>query len=105
MSLAEPVISGTVFGLVLSAMIGPVFLTLLHTSLQEGFKAGAHLAFGILLSDAAWIGFSYAFTSQLQLAESHKMTFGVIGGLILAGFGFYLATRKITAGVINHPEK
>ena len=105
MSLAEPIVSGMLFGLVLSAMVGPVFLALLHTSLQEGFKAGAHLAFGILLSDAACIAFSYFFATRLNLHDTNKELFGLAGGIILTGFGIYLATRRISTGAINQPAR
>ena len=52
----EPLFSGIGFGLLLAIMLGPVFFTILQTSLHEGFKAGLFLAFGVLLSDAAVIG-------------------------------------------------
>jgi hypothetical protein len=41
--MLEAVISGITFGLALAFMLGPVFFTLLQTSIQEGFRAGVFL--------------------------------------------------------------
>jgi threonine/homoserine/homoserine lactone efflux protein len=105
MSYTEPVISGIVFGLIISIMIGPVFFALIQTSLQEGFKAGSHLAFGVMMSDAAYIAFCYFFASQLDLTGAHKIATGIIGGIVLIGFGIYQGMKKIRLAEIEKKEK
>jgi len=105
MNLVEPLLSGMLFGGIISVLVGPVFFALIQTSLQEGFKAGAHLAFGVMLSDAIYIAFCYFFASQLQVEGTNKLLFGLIGGLILVGFGVYQATRKIKTADINQPSR
>ena len=42
---------GLFFGLLLSVMIGPVFFTLLQTSLEQGFYRGLFVAIGASMSD------------------------------------------------------
>src|SRR5262245_49814198 len=105
MSLVEPVLSGIVFGLILSVMVGPVFFTLIQTSLQEGFKAGSHLAFGVMLSDAAYIAFCYFFASQIDLTGSNRVLFGLVGGSLLIFFGVYQVFKKIRLGEIENKKK
>ena len=83
----EPVISGIGFGLLLAVMVGPVFFTLLQTALHEGFRAGVHLALGVLLSDACWISIAYFFAAQVDLTGHYRVYTGWIGGLLLIAFG------------------
>ena len=105
MNLVEPILSGMLFGLIISVLVGPVFFALIQTSLQEGFKAGAHLAFGVMLSDAIYIFFCYYFASQLQVEGSNKIWFGLGGGLILVGFGIVQAMKKIKTADLNQPAR
>ena len=92
--MLEPIISGIGFGLLLSIMVGPVFFALLQTALHEGFKAGVHLAAGVLLSDACWICITYLFASQLDLAGEYRQYAGWVGGLLLMAFGASMLFAK-----------
>ena len=103
--MLEPVFSGMVFGLVLAIMLGPVFFTLLQTSLHEGFRAGVHLAFGVLISDAACITVAYFFASQIDLSGKYKMAVGWIGGLLLIGFGIINFFRKVKPKEVDDDRK
>lgn len=90
----EPVLSGITFGLALAFMLGPVFFTLLQTSIQEGVKAGLHFAFGVFLSDAALIFVCYTFADQLDLLNEHSEKLSIIGGTVLVGFGLFQLLKK-----------
>jgi threonine/homoserine/homoserine lactone efflux protein len=103
--LIEPALSGMLFGLILTVMIGPVFFALIQTSLQEGFRAGSHLAFGVMLSDAACIAFTYFFASQIHLAGTGQVLFGIAGGGVLIGFGLYQGFKKIHVAEIDQPAR
>jgi len=48
----EAVFNGVIYGLVLAVLVGPVFFTLIQTSIERGFKSGVYVAIGISLSDA-----------------------------------------------------
>lgn len=93
----EPVFSGFTFGLALAFMLGPVFFTLLQTSIQEGFKSGVHFALGVFISDAALIFICYQFATQLNLLENHKGKLAVIGGGVLICFGLFQLLKKTRA--------
>jgi threonine/homoserine/homoserine lactone efflux protein len=93
--MLEPVLSGIGFGLLLTVMVGPVFFALLQTSLHEGFKAGVHLAGGVLLSDACWIAVTYFFASQVDLAGQYRVYAGWIGGLLLVLFGASMVFARL----------
>ena len=90
----SPLISGITFGLGLALMLGPVFFTLLQTSIQEGFKGGFFFALGVFLSDAMLIAVCYFFASQLDLLTAHKSELGLVGGAVLMGFGFFQLFKK-----------
>ena len=105
MQLLEPALSGTLFGLILAVMVGPVFFALIQTSLQEGFRAGSHLAFGVMLSDAACIAFSYFFASQLHLSGTGHVLFGIAGGGVLIGFGLFQGLKKVRLAEVDQPAR
>ncbi len=91
----EPIFSGIGFGLIICVMIGPVFFALLQTSLHEGFRAGVHLATGVLLSDAFWIAVTWLFAAQLDLTGTYRVYTGWIGGLLLMLFGLSMLLSKM----------
>lgn len=97
----EPVISGIGFGFVLAIMIGPVFFALLQTALHEGFKAGAFLAIGVLISDACWISLTYIFASQLDFNGEYRKYAGWIGGLLLVAFGLSMFLSKVKSKEVD----
>jgi threonine/homoserine/homoserine lactone efflux protein len=103
--MIEPIISGITFGVVLAIMLGPVFFALLQTSLHEGFKAGVHLAFGVFLSDAALITICYTFASFIRLIDNHRMATGIIGGVLLVGFGVYNFFHRIKLKEVDDDKK
>lgn len=90
----EAIISGITFGLALAFMLGPVFFTLLQTSIQEGFRAGLFFAAGVIVSDLLLIVVCYLFASQVNLMNEHRDTMGVIGGLVLCSFGVVQLLKK-----------
>jgi len=103
--MLDPILSGIVFGLLLAIMLGPVFFTLLQTSLHEGFKAGVHLAVGVLLSDAACITVAYLFASQLDLTGKYRILVGWLGGFLMIGFGVINFFRKVKPKEVDDDKK
>ncbi len=103
--MIDPILSGIVFGLVLAIMLGPVFFTLLQTSVHEGFKAGWHLALGVLISDATCIVIAYYFASQLDLTGKYKVAMGWIGGILMIGFGIINFFRKVKVKEVDDDKK
>lgn len=103
--MLDPIISGISFGLLLAIMLGPVFFTLLQTSLHEGFKAGVHLAIGVLISDASLIAICYFFASQLDMLTHYRITMGWIGGILMIGFGLFNFFRKVVVKEVDDDKK
>jgi threonine/homoserine/homoserine lactone efflux protein len=90
-----PFSEGVILGLTLSILAGPAFVTIVQTSIQKGFAAGAILVFGIFMSDLTILTLSYLGATQILSKESNHFFFGIIGGLVLIGFGIYTFTRKV----------
>lgn len=94
----EIAIKGVVSGIVLACLIGPVFFTLLQTSIERGFMSGVFVAIGISLSDSFYILISYFGLVKFLEATNlrHYMAYG--GGIILLLFGLYylfIKSRKL----------
>lgn len=90
----EIIVNGVISGIVLAFLIGPVFFTLIQTSIEKGFASGVFVAVGISLSDSVYILVSYLGLVQFMQAGNfrHYMAYG--GGLILLGFGLYYLLVK-----------
>ena len=92
--MLEPIISGFLFGLVLVILIGPVFLSLLQTSLEKGFYAALFFALGVMLSDSCYISAAYFGMHSFFENENFKHWVGIIGGILLIGFGISSFLKK-----------
>ncbi len=68
-------------------MIGPVFFTLIQTSIERGYKSGFTMAIGIAMGDTLYIFICYFGISQLLNSETFKIGLGVVGGIIMLAFG------------------
>ena len=69
-------------GIVLVFMIGPVFFSLIQTSIERGFEAGAMMAFGIAANDTTFILISYfGFSRQPVLGRRPRLRVGVVRAL------------------------
>ena len=91
----EIIINGCLSGLVLALLIGPVFFSLIQTSLESGFISGIWVAIGISLSDTLYILLCYFGLSQILGLEKVRIYMAIIGGLILVTFGIYYIFFKI----------
>jgi threonine/homoserine/homoserine lactone efflux protein len=85
----EIVRNGVLSGLVLALLIGPVFFTLIQTSIERGFRAGAWVALGISFSDTVYIVISYLGLYQFFESALARERLAYIGGGVLILFGAY----------------
>lgn len=85
---------GLSIGLLLSAMIGPVFFTLIQNSLENGFRYAAVLALGILVSDLIYVILTYLSVSIFASNPHFEVILGFVGGLVLVGFGINTLLKK-----------
>ena len=84
------------YGFLLAFAVGPVFFTLIETSITKGFKAAVFFDLGALFSDVVFI--LIAFYSTNQILEKVKDDPGLLifGGVVLIAFGVisYIRTSK-----------
>ncbi len=85
-----PFFNGIVLGLTLSILLGPVFFALIHTSISKGFREGAYMAMGIVLSDATYLAIAYFLSVELTRNTLMQKYLGYAGALLLVVYGFYL---------------
>jgi len=94
----EIVLNGIISGIVLALLIGPVFFTIIQTSIERGFWCGVFVAIGVSVSDAFYILISYLGLLQFMEAENFKHYLAYGGGLVLLLFGLYyllIKSRKL----------
>ncbi|MFQ3575675.1 MAG: LysE family translocator [Cytophagales bacterium] len=92
---------GIFLGLGLSVLIGPVFFTLIQTSMNRGFKSAVFLALGISLSDIFYVAITFIGLSSFTINENFKFYLGTIGGIILILFGLSMIFKKLDKNVEN----
>ena len=85
----DRILHGIEFGMILAFMIGPVFFTLLQTSVERGFKTGAALAVGISMSDSLCVVISYLGFSGFISDPANRGWLAWVGGCMLVIFGAY----------------
>jgi threonine/homoserine/homoserine lactone efflux protein len=98
----EAVIKGVASGLLLAVLVGPVFFTLIQTSIERGFKSGVYVAVGISISDALCIVIAYLGISLIN-SPGFRIYLSYFGGAILVGFGIYYLFVKSRKPVIYNP--
>jgi threonine/homoserine/homoserine lactone efflux protein len=107
--MSQGLLEGFSMGLLLSAIVGPVFFTLIQNSMEHGFRYAAMLAFGILLSDSIYVILTFFGIKFLADTTYFELVLGYVGGLILIGFGISsLLKRKVgrpNTGGIDIPAK
>lgn len=86
----ELVFEGIKMGLILTFLIGPLFFLLIQTGVEQGYRAGIVLAFGIWVSDFLYIFAIYhgiTFFAALVKTPNFSFWLGLIGSILLTGFG------------------
>ena len=83
------IIKGIFSGIVLSFLIGPVFFTIIQTSIERGFFNGILVALGVAISDACYISLVYLGLSQFMVNPNFEIYLAYAGGVILLLFGSY----------------
>lgn len=100
----ESVLNGIVSGVVLAFLVGPVFFTIIQTSIERGFRSGFYVAAGVSLSDAMYITFCYLGVTQLFNSENVSYL-AYLGGGVLLMFGLYYLLIKSRRIGFTDPDK
>lgn len=98
------VIHGALLGLALTMLIGPVFFTLIQTSIENGFKKAALVAVGVSLSDVVYITLGYLGFAGFVRQSGYDIYIGYVGGVILILFGIYNLFRKVKITAQQKPR-
>ncbi|MEQ8363626.1 MAG: LysE family transporter [Cyclobacteriaceae bacterium] len=98
------VLNGIKFGLVLALLIGPVFFTIIQTSVEKGFWNGVFVAVGVSLSDVFYVAICYLGMAQVLEDGQFRMYLAYTGGAILILFGLYHLLVKSRRGIRSHIE-
>ncbi len=101
----DSILNGAISGIVLAFLIGPVFFTLLQTSIERGFRSGCYVALGVSLSDAFYITLCYLGVYQLFDHGSFREYLAYFGGAVLLGMGLYYLFVKSRILMHYDPKK
>ncbi len=84
------------YGFLLAFAIGPVFFTLIETSITKGVKAAVFFDLGALFSDVLFILIAFYSTSQILDKVKDDPGLLIFGGVVLIAFGVisYIRTAK-----------
>jgi threonine/homoserine/homoserine lactone efflux protein len=85
----EIIFNGLKLGIVLAFLIGPVFFTIIQTSVERGFRNGVLVSLGVSLSDVMYVAVCYFGLVQFINNPQFRYYLAYIGGGILIIFGIY----------------
>ena len=86
--MVEVIIAGSILGVTLAFMIGPVFILLIETSLTKGARKALVLDLGVLLADIIFIALVF-YGSTVFVNEQNVQWIYSIGGVLIIGYGVY----------------
>ena len=78
---------GLLTGLILSSMLGTVFFCLVQNSIINGFKSGAFVATGVIISDIILILLSYFSATLFPQGGHTEMIVRICGAIFLLAMG------------------
>ncbi|MEO6151251.1 MAG: LysE family transporter [Mucilaginibacter sp.] len=90
----DAVISGIGIGLILTFITGPVFFSLIKTSIERGFHAGLYFSLGVVAVDVVCVGAILFGSQMVDVSPRSKIIAGAIGSLILLVVGIYYIFKK-----------
>lgn len=93
--MIEAILQGIGAGILFSFLTGPVFFSMIKTSIEKGFKAGFSLAIGVILSDIIFISFTIFSSQFVNYNPAYNKYVGIVGGLFLLGVGLYYLISKV----------
>ncbi len=105
----EIVFNGLKLGIILAFLIGPVFFTIIQTSVERGFRNGVLVSLGVSISDVMYVAICYFGLVQIVDDPTFSYYLAYAGGSILVLFGIYhvaiKSRRKMTATIDVATEK
>jgi threonine/homoserine/homoserine lactone efflux protein len=92
----EGILYAALYGVILAFMVGPVFFTLIETSITKGFKAGLFFDLGAITADIIFIIIALYGTSKILEKVKDDPGLLILGGVVLIAYGVisYIRTAK-----------
>lgn len=100
--MMEIILNGLKLGVVLAFLVGPVFFTIIQTSVEKGFWNGVIVSLGVSLSDVLYVTICYFGLVQFINEPGFRVYLAYAGGVILILFGLYHLFIKSRRNV--HPS-
>ncbi len=97
-------LNAVLLGFGLSFMVGPVFFTLLETSITRGFRAALSFDLGVILADIMFITVSYYGSVPILKKIQNDPRIFLVGGLVLILYGAFTIFNKKTRGIVTDKE-
>jgi threonine/homoserine/homoserine lactone efflux protein len=88
------IFNGIQLGVVLAFLVGPVFFSIIQTSVERGFLKGALVAVGVSISDILYVVICYFGLVQFFQNPHFRTYMAYVGGAILILFGLYYLMVK-----------
>jgi len=85
----EIILNGLKLGIILAFLVGPVFFTIIQTSVEKGFWNGVIVSLGVSLSDILYVTICYFGLVQFINEPGFRIYLAYAGGAILILFGLY----------------
>ncbi len=84
------------YGFLLAFAVGPVFFTLIETSITKGFRAGVFFDLGAMTADIIFIVIAYFSTSKILERVKDDPGLLIFGGAVLIAYGVisYIRTSR-----------
>lgn len=94
--MGSGILYAPIYGLILAFSFGPVFFTLIETSITKGFKAGLFFDLGALLADIIFIIIAIFSTSQILEKLKDDPALFIFGGVLMLAYGIitYVQTNR-----------
>jgi threonine/homoserine/homoserine lactone efflux protein len=92
----EGLLYAAFYGFILAFAVGPVFFTLIETSIIKGFKAGVFFDLGAMTADIIFIVIAFFSTSKILDKVKDDPGLLIFGGAVLIAYGIisYIRTAK-----------
>jgi threonine/homoserine/homoserine lactone efflux protein len=87
-------VNAVLLGFGLAFMVGPVFFTLIETSITKGLRAAITFDIGVALADIMFISISYYGSITILNKIQNDPRIFMIGGLMLVSYGLYTIFHK-----------
>lgn len=97
-------LNAILLGIGLAFMVGPVFFTLIETSITKGIRGALIFDVGVVLADSIFILMAYYGSSALLEKIQGDSRLFLIGGVVIMTYGLFTVFYKKTKKLITDTE-